>query len=329
MSIKGILPVIPTPFRDGAFDAASFRRMVDRMAPDLDGYTLLGSTGEAPSMTTAERMAIAEEALAMTPAGMTVVVGVTHTSVADSVALARHAEAHGASAVMCAMPYYFANTTAGMLAYLDQIDRAIGVDLVLYDNPGASRTVLGIDTVLGWAETLEHLTTVKLTDHDLEKVPRWREAGLSVLPLRAVRHERAAPAVDVARAVEGRLDGASPPAARRWPVPGRCRTATARPTRRSHLGTGAAPPGPARTSRPSGRGLPLHDGCAAGGRSGCARRTGRTACETPRGRTALARPALHQSCSGPVAGRRFCDANARTPGTTTAARARAARPRGS
>ena len=39
------------------------RRMVDRMAPDLDGYTLLGSTGEAPSMTTAERMAIAEEAL--------------------------------------------------------------------------------------------------------------------------------------------------------------------------------------------------------------------------------------------------------------------------
>ena len=34
----------------------------------------------------------------MTPTGMTVVVGVTHTSVADSVALARHAEAHGAAA---------------------------------------------------------------------------------------------------------------------------------------------------------------------------------------------------------------------------------------
>jgi 4-hydroxy-tetrahydrodipicolinate synthase len=181
VSIEGILPVIPTPFLDGAFDAASFRRMVDRMAPDLDGYTLLGSTGEAPSMTTAERMQIAEEALGMTPPGMTVVVGVTHTSVADSVALARHAEANGAAAVMCAMPYYFANTTAGMLSYLDQIDRAIGIDLVLYDNPGASRTVLGADTVLEWADTLEHLTTVKLTDHDLAKVPRWREAGLSVL----------------------------------------------------------------------------------------------------------------------------------------------------
>jgi dihydrodipicolinate synthase/N-acetylneuraminate lyase len=132
-------------------------------------------------MTTSERMEIAEQALGLTPAGMTVVVGVTHTSVADSVALARHAEAHGAAAVMCAMPYYFANTTAGMLAYLDQVDRAIGIDLVLYDNPDASRTVLGIDTVLAWAEALQHLTTVKLTDHNLEKVPRWREAGLSVL----------------------------------------------------------------------------------------------------------------------------------------------------
>jgi len=181
MGLTGLLPVIPTPFRDGAFDPVSFGRMVERMTGHLDGYTLLGSTGEAPSMTTAERMAIVEQALAMTPAEMTVVVGVTHTSVADSVALARHAEQQGAKGVMCAMPYYFANVPDGMLAYLREIDDAIGVDLVLYDNPGASRTVLAADTVLGWAGTLQHLTTVKLTDHDLAKVPRWREAGLSVL----------------------------------------------------------------------------------------------------------------------------------------------------
>ena len=181
MGLTGLLPVIPTPFRDGAFDPVSFGRMVERMRGHLDGYTLLGSTGEAPSMTTAERMAIAEQALAMTPPEMTVVVGVTHTSVADSVALARHAEAHGAKGVMCAMPYYFANVADGMLAYLRQVDAAIGIDLVLYDNPVASRTVLPADTVLGWADRLDHLSTVKLTDHDLGKVPVWREAGLTVL----------------------------------------------------------------------------------------------------------------------------------------------------
>jgi 4-hydroxy-tetrahydrodipicolinate synthase len=181
MGLKGLLPVIPTPFRDGAFDPVSFGRMVERMHGHLDGFTLLGSTGEAPSMTTAERLAIVEQALDLTPAEMTVVVGVTHTSVADSVALARHAEAHGAKGVMCAMPYYFANVADGMLAYLREVDAAIGIDLVLYDNPVASRTVLPADLVLQWADALDHLSTVKLTDHDLTKVPRWREAGLSVL----------------------------------------------------------------------------------------------------------------------------------------------------
>ncbi|MDX6512636.1 MAG: 4-hydroxy-tetrahydrodipicolinate synthase, partial [Gaiellaceae bacterium] len=55
VSITGVLPVIPTPFLDGRFDSASFQRLLDQMLDHVDGYTLLGSTGEAPSMTTEER----------------------------------------------------------------------------------------------------------------------------------------------------------------------------------------------------------------------------------------------------------------------------------
>ena len=50
MAVRGILPVIPTPFADGRFDAASFERLLEHMLPDCDGYTLLGRTGEAPSL---------------------------------------------------------------------------------------------------------------------------------------------------------------------------------------------------------------------------------------------------------------------------------------
>ena len=51
-AVVGLLPVIPTPFREGRFDADSFARLLEHMLPWLDGYTLLGSTGEAPSLTT-------------------------------------------------------------------------------------------------------------------------------------------------------------------------------------------------------------------------------------------------------------------------------------
>ncbi len=181
MAVKGVLPVIPTPLRDDRFDEASFQRLLDHMLDDVDGYTLLGSTGEAPSMTTSERMQVAERALALTPEGKQVVVGVANTSIADTVALARHAQEHGAAGVLCPVPYYFLNTPDGPLGFLRRLDAALEIDLVLYDNPVSTKTTLGAAQVVAWAKKLPHLTTVKLTDHDLGKIDAWHAAGLTVL----------------------------------------------------------------------------------------------------------------------------------------------------
>jgi 4-hydroxy-tetrahydrodipicolinate synthase len=142
---------------------------------------LLGSTGEAPSMSTSERRDVVEAALALTPPEMDVVVGVSHTSIDESTKLARHAEENGAKAVLCSAPYYFANSPDGLLDYLLRIDDAIEIDLILYDNPVATKTILEAEHVVGWARELQHLGTVKLTDHDLSKIKIWQEAGLKVL----------------------------------------------------------------------------------------------------------------------------------------------------
>jgi len=179
--IEGLLPVIPTPFLDGRLDEGSLGRFLDHFLPWLEGYTLLGSTGEAPSLPTEERMRIAEVAMGRTPPGKTVVIGVTHTSLADSIALARHAGRIGAQGVLCAAPYYFANTADGVLGYLRGLDEALDIELVLYDNPAPSGFRMPAQVVCGWASQLAHLHTVKLTDHDLAKIPLWHEAGLNVL----------------------------------------------------------------------------------------------------------------------------------------------------
>ena len=154
MLVRGLLPVIPTPFVAGAFDPGSFGRLLDHMLPALDGYTLLGSTGEAPSLSTRERMEIAEAALAMTPADKTVVVGISHTSADESIALARHARDHGAAAVLCSAPYYFDNCAAGLLSYFRALAAKLELPLVLYDNPAATKTVLPAQLVLELAAEL-------------------------------------------------------------------------------------------------------------------------------------------------------------------------------
>jgi 4-hydroxy-tetrahydrodipicolinate synthase len=179
--LEGLLPVIPTPFLDGRFDEGSLGRFLDHFLPWMDGYTLLGSTGEAPSLPAQERMRIAEIAMGRTPPGKTVVIGVTHTSLADSIALARHASSIGAHGVLCAAPYYFANTAEGVLRFLRGLDEALDVELVLYDNPAPSGFRMPAQVVCDWASQLAHLHTVKLTDHDLGKIPLWHETGLKVL----------------------------------------------------------------------------------------------------------------------------------------------------
>lgn len=181
MPITGVLPVIPTPFRDGRVDESSLQSMIERMLPSVDGYTLAGSTGESPSMTLQERLDIIELAIGFTPAEKTVIVGINHTCQIDAIRLAQHAQALGARGVLCPAPYYYPIGTAGALRYLEGIDRILEIDLVLYDNPATTKLALPAATVVEWAGQLERLTTVKLTDHDLSKIEAWHGAGLSVL----------------------------------------------------------------------------------------------------------------------------------------------------
>ncbi len=181
MAIKGTLPVLPTPFRDGHVDAASLERMLKRTIPHVDGYTVLGSTGEAPSMTIEERKEAVETILKLTPADKSVVVGIAHTSVTDSVRLAQHAQKHGAKGVLLPAPFYFPNTPEGIFNFLRVVDDAIDIDLVLYDNPVTTKTTLVSGVVTEWARQLKHLSTVKLTDHDIAKVETWKSGGLNVL----------------------------------------------------------------------------------------------------------------------------------------------------
>lgn len=181
LPVQGILPVIPTPLFEGRFDDEGFAAMLEPMLAYVDGFVLLGSTGEAPSLSTTERKAVAAAVLGTVPPEKSVVIGVSSPSVGEAVSLAEHAQEHGAKAVLCCAPFYFPNSEEGMLRYFSELDKALSVDLVIYDNPVTTKTTLPPSFILRAAERLAHLTAVKLTDHDLTKVAIWQKEGLTVL----------------------------------------------------------------------------------------------------------------------------------------------------
>src|SRR5207247_5667801 len=101
------LPVIPTPFYRGKVDFDSLLRLFDHLFPELEGYTLCGSTGESVSLSLEERLELMNFAAKNTPSGKLMVAGLTHTDLNAMSRLARHAEELGIVAGLVPCPYYF------------------------------------------------------------------------------------------------------------------------------------------------------------------------------------------------------------------------------
>lgn len=140
------------------------------MLTDCDGCTLLGSTGEAPSLTLSERMAIADFAVQNMPGDKQLVIGIAHTCTKDALQLARHAKSIGAKAVLLPAPYYFINSFRGVRDFLYSVGAQLELDMILYDNPYSTKTTLSALDIQTLAAAVPHLVGVKVTDHSLDKI---------------------------------------------------------------------------------------------------------------------------------------------------------------
>jgi 4-hydroxy-tetrahydrodipicolinate synthase len=179
-NLNGSLPVIPTPFLDNRIDFDSLSRLFDHIFPELDGYTLGGSTGESVSLSMDERLELMRFAAKNTPSGKRTVVGLTHTNLAEMISLAHAAEDLGFDAGLVPCPYYFPNSFEMVLEFFKALDRETSLPIVFYDNPVTTKTTLSAAQLLRLVEACKHLAGIKMTDHDVEKITPLRKAGVPV-----------------------------------------------------------------------------------------------------------------------------------------------------
>jgi 4-hydroxy-tetrahydrodipicolinate synthase len=174
------LPVTPTPFYGGKIDYDSLLKLLDHLFPELDGYTLCGSTGESASLSLDERLELMTFAAQNTPPGKTIVVGLTHTSVNEMSRLARRAEELGIAAGLVPCPYYFPNSFPMVLEFFQALDRSFDLGYVLYDNPLYTKTWLRVEEILTLCDACKHLRAVKMTDHNLDKITALKNRDVTV-----------------------------------------------------------------------------------------------------------------------------------------------------
>ncbi|MEK7782328.1 MAG: dihydrodipicolinate synthase family protein [Candidatus Binatota bacterium] len=136
--IRGILIPVITPFDEKELvDEAMLRKLVDfYLKVPLQGLFVLGSSGQGPVMSLAERKRAAEIAINETRKRLPVVIHVGTADTESTVELARHAAEKGADAIAVVPPFYYSDHTEyEILAHYKAVAGQVPLPIFIYENP--------------------------------------------------------------------------------------------------------------------------------------------------------------------------------------------------
>ncbi len=139
----GIYTALVTPFSGDQLDRPAWQRLIQRQIDGgVAGIVPAGCTGEAATLTSAEKEWMVRTAVDMCQGKCAVVAGSGSNSTAITIELTRQVKEWGADAAMLISPYYNKPQQRGLLAHYRQVARAVDIPIVLYNVPG--RTAVNI-----------------------------------------------------------------------------------------------------------------------------------------------------------------------------------------
>jgi 4-hydroxy-tetrahydrodipicolinate synthase len=174
--LRGAFTALVTPFTaDGAIDEAAFRRLVAwQVLAGIDGLVPVGTTGEAPTLSAAERDRLIELAVltvAERPSRtrIPVIAGTGSNDTRASIEATRRAAGLGADAALVVTPYYNRPDQRMLEAHFMAIADEGGLPIVVYNVPSRTGANVEADTFLRLAEH-PNVVAVKEASGNIEQL---------------------------------------------------------------------------------------------------------------------------------------------------------------
>ena len=147
--LRGIITPMTTPLKSrDELDCCGLERLIEHILEGgVHGLFILGTTGEAPSLSYRLRHDVIDRACRQVNGRVPVLVGITDTAFVESVNMARVAADAGAQAVVLAPPYYFPAGQEELLEYLRHLVPELPLPLFLYNMPSTTKVVFEPETV--------------------------------------------------------------------------------------------------------------------------------------------------------------------------------------
>ena len=151
-----------TPFRDDfSFDEDAFRRLAKRqIEARVDFLVPVGTTGESPTLTEAERRRVVEITVEESRGRLPVLAGAGGYNTREVIEAAKEFEGLGADGILSVTPYYNKPTQEGLFQHYKAIAEAVPLPIVLYNVPGRTGVNLEPLTVKRLA-AIENIVGIK------------------------------------------------------------------------------------------------------------------------------------------------------------------------
>ena len=145
----GIIPPIVTPLEDwDKLDYHGIEKLINHILKGgVHGLFVLGTTGEAPSLSHQLRKEVIKRTLDQVGTKVPVLVGITDTSFIETINIAEFAAEAGASAVVLAPPYYFPAGQFELVEYIEHLEQRLPLPLFLYNMPTHTKMIFEPETV--------------------------------------------------------------------------------------------------------------------------------------------------------------------------------------
>lgn len=150
----GVIPPVITPrTADGVIDTAGLEAVVQHLlAGGVTGLFVLGSSGEVPYLSNAERELVVSTIAAANDGRVPLIVGANEQTTARVIEEGRRMIELGAHALVVTTPYYALSNAAEIEAHFRAIHAALDVDIFAYDVPVRTHVKLPLDVAIRLAK---------------------------------------------------------------------------------------------------------------------------------------------------------------------------------
>jgi 4-hydroxy-tetrahydrodipicolinate synthase len=166
---KGAFTAIVTPFKNGQFDEAAYRELIElQVKGGIHGIVPCGTTGESPTLTHAEHKRVVETCIDQVKKRVMVIAGSGSNNTAEAVELTQHAQQAGADAALMITPYYNKPTQEGLFQHYKTVASQTKIPIVVYNVPGRTSLNLLPETMARLAG-IPHIVGLKDATGDLKQ----------------------------------------------------------------------------------------------------------------------------------------------------------------